>query len=139
MARTALTPVALVRDGAVAQGSGATPDATNGNIVAAPGPFNAIIVVKNADSGSHTLKLRSSSYTGTPSGAANASLLSASNTVFTQGTVGDLSVTVAAGTTQIVNISTTDRFTQADGSMWLDWDASTSMTVWVLTKPYVVA
>lgn len=139
MSRTALTPIAMVRDGGVAAGSGATPDATNGNIVAAPGPFNAIIVVKNADSASHTLKLRSASYTGTPSGAANASMLPPQNTVFAPGTVGDLSVTVAAGATQYVKVSTTGRFTQQDGSMWLDWDASTSMTVWVLTEPYVVA
>ena len=139
MARTALTPVNLVRDNGVAQGAGATPDAVNGNIVAVPGPFNAIIIVKNADASNHTLKLRSASYTGTPAGAANSSMLPTQNTVFTQGTVGDLSVTVAAGTTQVVKIATTNRFTQADGSMWLDWDASTSMTVWVLTEPYVVA
>ncbi|HEX3781705.1 MAG TPA: hypothetical protein VHX38_18740 [Pseudonocardiaceae bacterium] len=139
MARTTLTPVALVRDAGVAIGSGATPDAVNGNIVASPGPYHAKIMVKNADSATHTLKLRSASYTGVASGAANSSMLAPQNTVFTQGTVGDLSVTVAAGATEVVEITTTDRFTQVDGSMWLDWDASTSMTVWVLTEPYVVA
>ena len=137
MARTTLTPINLVRDGGVVLGGGATPDAVNGNVVAVPGPYNAIIHVKNADSANHILKLRSGSYTGVPSGAANASMVPAQNTVFAPATVGDLSVTVAAGTTQIVKIATTGRFTQADGSMWLDWDASTSMTVWVLTEPYV--
>lgn len=139
MARTPLTPVNLVRDGGVAQGNGATPDATNGNTVASPGPYKALIVVKNADSASHTLKLRSANYTGTPAGAVNSSMVPPQNTVFAQGTVGDLSVPVAAGATEVVYIATTNRFTQADGSMQLDWDASTSMTVWVLAEPYVVA
>lgn len=139
MARTALVRIGLVRDAGVALGAGATPDAVNGNIVADPGPFQALIQVKNGDSSSHSLILRGAGYTGTPTGAANSSVLSPSATVFTQGTVGDLTVPVAAGATQIVQITTTDRFCQQDGSMWLDWSASTSMTVWVLTRPYVVA
>lgn len=137
MARTALTPVNLVRDGGVAQGAGATPDATNGNTVAAPGPFNAIIVVKNADASSHSLILRAAGYTGTPTGAANSGLPLPQNTVFTQATTGDLTVAVAASATQVVKISTTSRFVQNDGSMLLDWSASTSMTVWVLVDPFV--
>lgn len=139
MARTALNRVALLRDAGVALGNGATPDATNGNIVPDPGPFNAQIQVKNADSAAHNLIIRASGYTGTATGAANSSVLDPSNTVFTQGTVGDLTVTVAAGATEVVKITTTDRFAQQDGSMWLDCSASTSMTVWVLTNPYVVA
>lgn len=139
MARIALTPIGLLRDAGVVAGSGNTPDAVNGNTVAVPGPYNAIIVVKNADSASHTLKLRSGGYTGTPAGSANSAMVAPANTIFTQSTVGDLSVTVAAGATEYVRVHTTDRFTQQDGSMWLDWDASTSMTVWVFTLPYVVA
>lgn len=139
MARTALTAVALTRDSGVAQGAGATPDATNGNSVANPGPYNAIIMVKNADVSSHNLIVRAAGYTGTPTGAANSGLVPPQNTVFTSATVGDLTVAVAASTTQIIKVSTTGRFTQADGSMWLDWSASTSMTVWVLTEPFVVA
>lgn len=139
MARTALTAVQLLRDTGVSQGNGATPDATNGNSVASPGPYRALIFVKNADSSSHNLILRGAGYTGTPSGAANSGIPLAYNAVFTQGQVGDLTVTVPAGVTQVVKVATTDQFVQADGSMWLDWSASTSMTVWVLTEPYVVA
>lgn len=138
-ARTALTAVTLVRDQGVNQGNGATPDATNGNTVPSPGPFRAMIIVKNADASAHNLIVRGSGYTGTPSGAVNSATPLAQNAVFTQGQVGDLTVPVAAGTTQVVTIATSDQFVQVDGSMWLDWSASTSMTVWVLTRPYVVA
>jgi hypothetical protein len=137
MARTALTPVALARDNGVAQGAGATPDATNGNTVAVPGPFNAIIMVKNADASSHNLIVRAAGYTGTPAGAANSGLPLPQNTVFTQGTLGDLTVAVAASATEIIKITTSSRFVQNDGSMLLDWSASTSMTVWVLVDPFV--
>lgn len=139
MARTALTPVNLVRDGGVAQGSGATPDASNGNTVASPGPFKAIVIVKNADASSHNLIVRSGNYSGTPGGAANSSMTPPWNSVFAPATVGDLTVAVAAGATEVVYIASTGRFTQPDGSLALDWSASTSMTVWVLTEPYVVA
>ena len=54
MARTALTPYQLVRDAGVAVSTGAV-DATNGNIVAVPGPFRARIVVQNSDASSHML------------------------------------------------------------------------------------
>lgn len=138
MARSPLTAVQLVRDQGVNQGSGATPDATNGNAVVSPGPYRALVVIKNADASAHNLILRGAGYTGAPSGAANSATPLAYNAVFTQGQVGDLTVTVAAGTTQVVKIATTDQFVQVDGSMWLDWSASTSMTVWVLTEPYVV-
>lgn len=139
MARTALTPVNLVRDGGVAQGAGATPDAANGNTVASPGPFQAIIIVKNGDASSHNVIVRGGNYLGAANGAANSSMVAPQNSVFAPATVGDLTVAVAAGATQIVKVANTGRFTQPDGSLALDWSASTSMTVWVLTEPYVVA
>jgi hypothetical protein len=139
MARTALNPVNLVRDGGVAQGAGATPDVTNGNTVASPGPYKAIVVVKNADGSSHNLIVRGGNYLGAAGGAANSSMVAPQNSVFAPATVGDLTVAVAAGATEVVYIANTGRFTQPDGSLALDWSSSTSMTVWVLTEPYVVA
>lgn len=132
-ARTALTPVALVTDGGVARGAGATPDAANGNTVAFPGPFNVLVVVTNADSASHTCTVRAGGSGVTASGAAAAPV------PFAQATVGDLVVTVANGTTQVIGPLTTDRFCQKDGSLSLDWSASTSMTVWVLQLPYTIS
>ena len=57
MARTALTPVQLTtRDTGGNLGVGATPDATNGNIVAGPiGAWHLAILVLNADSRNHSL------------------------------------------------------------------------------------
>ena len=136
MARTALTPYQLVRDAGVAVSTGAV-DATNGNIVAVPGPFRARIVVQNSDASSHTLVVRGGGYTGAANGAANSGLPAPANVVFTASTKGDLSVPVAAGTIQVVTINETDRFVQADGSMWLDWSAATGMSVYVLIDPYV--
>ena len=56
--------------------------------------------------------------------------------VFEQSSSGDLAVVVAATSTQAVQINNNGRFQQADGSLSLDWDASTSVTVWVITKYY---
>jgi len=136
-ARTALTAVSLAWDTGTAEGAGATPDATNGNIVASPGPFNAILLVNNGSGGSISLIVRGSGYTGLPAGAANSAIPVPAP--FSQAAEGDLTVVVTASETAVVPIQNTDRFTQADGSLWLDWTASTDMTVWVLTLPYVVA
>ena len=146
MARTALTPLQLAYDAGIAQGASGTVDATNGNIVAwAPasspatfGPFKVLLVVTNADSASHTCIIRGSGYTGAANGAANSGILPPQNTVFAQSTLGDLSVAVANGTTQVIGPFTTDRFTQpisAGGGMWIDWSAATSMSVWVYQLP----
>lgn len=147
MARTALTPVQLAYDSGIAQGTSGTVDATNGNLVsfnpsgspATFGPFQVLLVVTNADAAAHNCIIRASGYTGTPSGAVNSGLPSAGNTVFTQATLGDLSVTVANGTTQVIGPFTTDRFVQPNhtsgGELWIDWSAATSMSVWVYQLP----
>lgn len=141
MARTAIVPVVMARDGGVSLGSGtAAPAAASGSIIANPGPYHLQLQVKNADTNPHTVIIRSGNYTGTPNGAANSSMLSPANTVFTQATVGDLSVLVAASDTEIINIETTDRFTQPDGSVLVDFAATaTSVTIYAFTRPYVVA
>lgn len=148
MARTAIAAglVALAYDAGVASATQAA-DATNGNILPmAPagtpptyGPWKVLLVVANGDSASHTLILRGSGYTGSASGSANSGLPSPSNTVFTQGSLGDASYAVAAGTTQYIGPLTTDRFVQPNhttgGDLWLDWSAATSMTISAVLLP----
>ena len=129
-ARTALTLLQMSADGNVAQGAGATPDASNGNTIAdPPGPFGVFLIVKNADSSSHTCTVRAGGNGVTASGGTNPGV------PFEAAGVGDLVVTVANGTTQIIGPFTTDRFCQADGSLSIDWSASTSMTVWAVETP----
>lgn len=137
-ARTALTAVAVPNVGGVAQGSGATPDATNGNSVASPGPFKAVIIVKNGDGSSHSCIIRASGYAGVPTGAANSGYVTGQYQPYATASRGDLTVTVVNGTTQIIWLGQdVERFTQPDGSLWLDWSASTSMTVYVAQLPYL--
>jgi len=140
MSRTALTPVSLSRNAGSSLGAGATPDATNGNIVAGPvGPFHLGILVLNADSSNHNLIIRASGYQGVPTGAANSGYITDQYQPFAAASVGDLTVTclhTGGGYTLIEQLDT-DRFSQPDGSLWLDWAASTSMTVWVWQRPYM--
>lgn len=55
---TAFTPVSLVRDSFTNQGAGATPDAANGNTIADPGADALVLIVKNADSATHSVTVR---------------------------------------------------------------------------------
>jgi hypothetical protein len=148
MARTAIAAglVALSYDAGVVSTT-QTPDAANGNVLPfAPagtpptfGPFHVVLVVTNADTAAHTLIIRGSGYTGAAAGAANSGLPSPANTVFTQGSLGDASYAVAASSTQYIGPLTTDRFVQPNhttgGDLWLDWTASTSMTVAAILLP----
>ena len=146
MARTPITTglVALTADTAALAPTAQAADATNGNIVpftvgSSYGAHGVILQVINADSSAHTVILRSGGYTGAASGSANSGIVAPQNTVFTQSTVGDLSVVVAANTTRYIPSLTTGRFTQSDGSLWIDWSAATSMTIIVLQQPIVVS
>jgi len=131
MARTALTAVTSVRNGGTALGAGATPDATNGNIYASPGPFKSEVIIHNGDSSAHTVIVRAGGYQGTAAGAANSSYVTDQYQPFAEASAGDLSVSVAATSYTVLAQLDGDRFAQPDGSLWLDWSASTSMTVWV--------
>ena len=146
MARTAITTglVALGADTGVLGPTAQAADATNGNIVpftvgTSYGANKVILQVINADSSSHTVILRAGGYTGAANGAANSGIAPPQNTVFTQSTIGDLSVAVAAGTTRYIGPFTSDRFAQSDGSLWIDWSAATSMTIIVLQEPVTVS
>jgi hypothetical protein len=136
MARTVLTATQLPGVG----GASATlvaPDATNGNIVASPGPFKAVIVVTNTGS-SASLYVRASGYQGAATGAANASYVTGQYQPFATASIGDLTVTLASDETTVVSlVQDTGRFTQADGSMWLDWSTASGLTVAVFTELYM--
>jgi hypothetical protein len=146
MARTAVTTglAKLATDAGVAAPTPQAADATNGNYVpftvgSSYGPFNTFLIVANGDSSPHSIILRGSGYTGAPAGAANSGILPPQNTVFAGSTSGDLAVAVPNATTQYIGPLTTDRFTQADGTLWIDWSAATSMTVIVVQLPVVVS
>lgn len=151
MARTALTPVQLAYDAGVAQGATGTVDAVNGNVVpfnpsgspATFGPFQVIVVVTNADSSAHSAIVRGSGYTGAANGAANSGIPAPGVSPFTLAMNGDLSVSVAATSTQVLGPFNTDRFVQPNhvsgGDLWIDWSASTSMSVWVYQLPTISA
>jgi len=146
MARTAIAAglVALGRDTNALAPSAQAADATNGNVVpfttgSSYGAFGTLLKVDNADSSPHTVIIRASGYTGAASGAANSGIPAPQNTVLTQSTVGDLSVVVTNGTTRYIGPFTTDRFAQADGTLWIDWSAATSMTITVLQNPVTVS
>jgi hypothetical protein len=135
MARTALTAVTSVRNGGTPLGAGATPDATNGNIYASPGAFKSEVIIHNADSSPHTVIVRAGGYGGVATGAANSGYTTDEYQPFAGASAGDLSVIVAATSFTVLTSLDGDRFGQSDGSLWLDWSASTSMTVWVRQSP----
>lgn len=137
-ARTALTPVALARDAGVTNPAAVTVDAANGNTVADPGPFKVILLVTNTDGSAHTCTVRATGSGVTAAGAAQVNP-APSNTVYAQGTVGDLVVSVPATSGSVViGPFSTDRFAQSDGSLSLDWSSATGMKVAVLRTPYVI-
>lgn len=137
-ARTAIAPVQLLNDNGVLQGAGTTINptlVTNGATVAAPGPFRLLLLVNNTDAAPHNLIVRASR-SGVDA-AGNVQVNPSANTVFTQATVGDLSVSVVNATTQAFVIASTDRFTQDDGSVSVDFGAGFLGTIWVFRLPYV--
>lgn len=133
-ARTVITPVALTRDAATTQGAGNNADASNGNVIADPGPNHLLLIVANGGTAARTLTIRASGNGNDATGAAQST--PPWETVFSQATRGDLVVTLAAGTNYVVPPLSTDRFTQPDGSISLDYDAATSLTVYAYTLPY---
>jgi hypothetical protein len=136
-ARTVLAPIQLARDTGNALGAGTAPDAANGNTVASPGPFALKLLVHNGDTAAHTVTVRATGNGVTASGAAQVSP-APSNTVFAQSTLGDLVVSVAASTYAEIGPLTSDRFAQSDGSLSIDYSASTSMLVWAIQEPIVI-
>jgi hypothetical protein len=137
MARTVLTAIQLASVGGANGGAGTVPDHTNGNIVASPGPFRSLIIVQNTGSAVNLI-VRASGYQGTATGAANSGYVTGQYQPFATASTGDLTVSLTADVTTIVDLEQDpERFTQADGSMWLDWGTPTDLLVWVAQRPYM--
>jgi len=112
MARTAISPSVFVANANLADPAGTAGDATNNHIVSDV-PFDELVLrVVNADAAGITATIK-----GGPGKAG-----------FGLG-AGDKAVTVAAGATQFIGPFESARFSQADGSLWLDLSADTSVTV----------
>lgn len=139
-ARGAVTPVQLAADTGTAEGAGQTIGATqvtNGLTIAAPGGYKLLLLVLNSDTNPHNVIVRASRSGVNAAGAAQTN--SPSNVVFTQATVGDLTQAVAASATQVIPVVTTDRFTQDDGSISVDFSTGFTGTLWALRLPYVAS
>jgi len=131
--------VALVKDSSVAEGSSNTPH-TAGDYIAAGTVSTTDLrrvllkVVNGTTAG--TLTVRAPGNGNNVAGSAQTSPYP-SNAVFAQGAAGDLTVTwgTVAGTT-MVGPFTTDRFTQPDGNLYLDWSTATGVSFFVYQGPF---
>jgi hypothetical protein len=136
-ARTALTTIAALGVGGVNGGAGTEPDHTNGNTVASPGPFHTLLVVTNSGSAVN-LVVRASGYQGTPTGAANSGYVAGQYQPYATASRGDLTYSLTGSVTSVINLSQdAERFTQPDGSLWLDWGTVTDLLCWVIQLPYL--
>jgi hypothetical protein len=136
-ARTALTAIAAAKVGGVSAGAGTEPDHTNGNVVVAPGAFKSLLVVANASTAVNLI-VRASGYQGVPTGAANSGYTTDQYQPFATASIGDLTVSLTGSVTTVVDLSQdTGRFTQPDGSLWLDWGTATNLLAWVIQLPYM--
>lgn len=140
-ARTALTPVQLVADNGTSEGSGTSvaglvsAGATVASGGSSPGPFRLVLIANNTAGTSQNVIVRASRSGVDANGNTQTNL--PQNTVFTHATLGDLTVAVAASGTQVIPIQDTDRFTQDDGSMSIDFSGGFTGTIWVLRLPFV--
>lgn len=113
MARTAITPI----DPTIAGTNGAysSADQANGNSVAFASDL--LLQVLNTNAATRTLTIQSNDKT-------------------VQGvTIPDLTYTIPANTGNVlINDVPREFFCQSDGTMWLDWSASTNVTLMAMYK-----
>jgi hypothetical protein len=126
MSRTAVTPAAGVRNGAVAP-TKTTIDSTlvsNGVTIAVPQPEKLSIRVANTDSGgAHNIIIRAAADVPGNSGAWMAGQ-------------GDLTVSVAASTgVQVITGVDSARFSQPDGSLFIDFSSGFAGTLETVLRP----
>lgn len=130
-ARTAIVPTQAARDTGTTV-TLAAPDASNGNTIAAGG-YNVLLIVNNANSsGTQTVTIRA---TGNGVSASGGTATGDPDFLFAQASRGDMVVTLPHSGYQVIPIVDTDRFTQLDGSLSIDWSTATSMTVAVIQTP----
>lgn len=139
MARTVLTVDQLsANGGTILTAPTAAALAATGMVVASPGGYKLLLTVANgAGSGSVNCIIRASGYQGTPAGAANSSYVTDQYQPFAQASVGDLTVAVGFGTSVEIGPLDTDRFSQPDGTLLIDFSSPTSMTISGVRLPYV--
>ena len=120
-ARSAVPASYFARDGSLTDPAGTAVDSTNGNTIAAPGPFKVILRVTNTAGNPYNVIVRATGSGVTAAGATQTNPVP-SNVVFAQSTVGDLTVAVAATSgVQWIGPITSDRFAQSDGSLSVDY------------------
>jgi len=131
-ARTALTPLQLAADAGTIEPAG-TPIAglvAGGATVAAPpGPNKVLLIVNNSGAGAANVTVRAGGNGTTAAGGPNPGV------PFEAATVGDLVTAVPAGGTAVIAPTTSARYTQADGSLSVDFAAGMTGTVTVLQLP----
>lgn len=121
MARTAITPSALVGNGNLTDPAGTAGDATNHHSVSGVESELLVIRVDNGDA---------SGITATVKAGANPPALAAGQ--------GDLAVSVGATSVEFIGPLESARFAQANGDIWLDLSADTSVTVTAFEVPRTV-
>lgn len=118
MARTDVPLSELSVNSNLADPAGTSGDATNNHIISGAAPEEIVIRVVNGDTAAHT---------ATVLAGASPPALSAGQ--------GDLAQSVGASSTEWLGPFTSARFVQADGSLHLDLDADTSVTVTAFHMP----
>jgi len=153
MARTQLTPITVTQDAGIvytaattlaslqAAGAYIAPPAvtiTSGTGTYAPGwtQGSLLLLVNNTTTITETVVIRGSGSGVLVSGTSQTSPYP-SNAVFTQGSQGDLTVSMAASSLYMIWPYTSDRFTQSDGNIYLDFGVSITgfITVFALSSP----
>lgn len=127
-ARTPLTVTQLAQDGAVTAPAGDDIDAANGMTIPSPtGPNGILLQVTATAAGNVTVRAGGSglSADGSP----------AKPVPFDGASAGDLVVAAPAGTV-FLGPFTSDRFTQADGSLSVDFDPAVAGTIAAIELPY---
>jgi hypothetical protein len=117
-------------DGSLADPSGTTISQANGNYVAAPGPNKLILRVTNSAGSSYNAIVRAGGSGNIASGGAAVAV------PFEQASTGDLTVAVGSSATVWIGPFSTDRYTQADGSLSVDFSGSFAGTITAFQLPY---
>jgi len=131
-ARTALTPIVLGQDGSVALGSGTSiAGLVSGGAYVAdpPGPNKVFLLVDNTYSAAENVTVRAGGNGTTASGGTNPGV------PFDSAPVGDLVVSCTNGAYTLIGPFTSDRYTQADGSLSIDFASALTGTIWVIQNP----
>jgi hypothetical protein len=154
MARSQITPVTLSPDAGVSQGAGTAIAGlvAGGAYIAPPGVTvtsgvgtfasgwtggSLVLIVQNTLTAVANLIIRGSGSGVTVAGTAQTSPYP-SNAVFTQGSQGDFVFSMAASSAfEAVWVYTSDRFTQPDGNIYIDFTTGTTGTIfaYALTSP----